>query len=94
MSISKPYYNVFEALEDDPTVADSLRLRSEMMIRLRNHIDQEGLTHEEAARHMDVNPTGINDLVNGKIEQFTIDMLVNMLSRVGIRVEFILEQAA
>ncbi len=94
MSISKPYYNVFEALEDDPAVVDNLRLRSEMMIRLRNYIDQEGIIYEEAARRMDVNLSSINDLAGGKIERFTIDLLVNMLLRVGIRVEFISEQAA
>ncbi len=35
MSLSRPYDNVFEALEDDPAVAENLRIRSEMMIRLR-----------------------------------------------------------
>jgi len=94
MSISKPYKNVFEALEDDPAVADNLRLRAEMMNELRNHIEQEGITQEEAARLMSMTQPRISDLVRGKIDRFTIDMLVNMLARVGIHVELVLKQAA
>jgi len=49
MNVSRPYENVFDALEDDPVVADNLRIRSEMMIRLRIYIDKERITQGEAA---------------------------------------------
>ncbi len=94
MSLSRPYDNVFEALEDDPSVAESLRIRTEMMIRLRDHIAQEGIGPEEVARDMGVTGDRIKDLMSGKIEHFTIDMLVNMLFRAGIHTELILRQAA
>jgi predicted XRE-type DNA-binding protein len=91
---SKRYTNVFDALEDDPVVADNLRIRSELMIQLREFIEQEHLTQEEAARHMGVTQPRISDLVRGKIERFTIDMLINMLTRVGLHVEITLKKAA
>ena len=31
MTISKGYHNVFEALEDDPAMAQNLKIRSELM---------------------------------------------------------------
>ncbi len=94
MSVSRPYDNVFEALEDDAAEADSLRIRSEMMIRLRDHIARKGFSQEEAARTMCVTEDSVNSLLNGKIDRFTIDMLVGMLSHAGIRAEFVLSEAA
>ena len=94
MSMSKRYTNVFDALEDNPVVADNLRIRSELMIQLRGIIEQEHLTQEEAARRLGVTQPRISDLVRGKIERFTIDMLVNMLTRVGLYVEITLRKAA
>jgi predicted XRE-type DNA-binding protein len=94
MSMSKPYYNVFEALEDEPVVADNLRIRSELMSNLRGYIEQEHLTQAEAAKRMGVTQPRISDLMRGKIERFTIDMLVNMLTRVKLHVEITLKQAA
>lgn len=94
MSMSKPYTNVFEALEDDPAVADNLRIRAELMLKLRGYIEQGNLTQEEAARRMGVTQPRISDLIRGKIERFTIDMLVNMLARVGLQVEILLKKAA
>jgi predicted XRE-type DNA-binding protein len=94
MSMSKPYKNIFEAIEDDPVVAENMRLRAKLMVKLRNYIKQQGMTQEEAARRMGVTQPRISDLVRGKIDRFTIDMLVNMLSHAGIHVELITDQAA
>jgi predicted XRE-type DNA-binding protein len=94
MSMSKAYKNVFEAIEDDPVVAENMRLRAKLMIKLRNYIKQQGMTQEEAARRMGVTQPRISDLVRGKIDRFTIDMLVNMLSHAGIHVELVVDQAA
>jgi predicted XRE-type DNA-binding protein len=94
MSMSKPYKNVFEAIEDDSVVAENMRLRAELMVKLRNYIKQQGMTQEEAARRMGVTQPRISDLVRGKIDRFTIDMLVNMLSHAGIHVELVADLAA
>jgi len=92
--MSKPYKNVFEAIEDDSVVAENMRLRAELMVKLRNYIKQQGMTQEEAARRMGVTQPRISDLVRGKIDRFTIDMLVNMLSHAGIHVELVADLAA
>ena len=92
--MSKPYKNIFEAIEDDPVVAENMRLRAKLMVKLRNYIKQQGMTQEEAARRMGVTQPRISDLVRGKIDRFTIDMLVNMLSHAGIHVELVADLAA
>lgn len=82
---SKRYQNVFDALEEDPAVAENLKIRAQLMIVLTRYIEQEGLTQNEAAELFGVNQPRVSDLVRGKIERFTIDMLANMLARTGKR---------
>ncbi len=83
MTISKQYSNVFEALEDDPAMAQNLKIRTELMISLRRYIEDEGLEQKKAAALFGVHQPRISDLMCGKIDKFTIDMLVNMLARIG-----------
>ena len=83
MTISKGYSNVFEVLEDDPAMAKNLKIRSELMISLRTYIGDEELGQKKAAEVFGVHQPRISDLMRGKIDKFTIDMLVNMLARIG-----------
>ena len=83
MTTSKGYRNVFEALEDDPAMAQNLKIRSELMITLRQYIEDAGLGQKEAAEVFGVYQPRISDLMRGKIGKFTIDKLVNMLARIG-----------
>jgi len=77
------YRNVFDAIESDPAVAENLKIRSQLMNALSLYIEKHKLTQREAAELFGVNQPRISDLVRGKIERFTIDMLVNMLARAG-----------
>ena len=83
MTISKAYSNVFEALEDGPAMAHNLKIRAELMNSLREFIEDEGLGQKKAAEVFGVHQPRISDLMRGKINKFTIDMLVNMLARIG-----------
>ena len=83
MTISKGYHNVFDALEDNPAMAQNLKIRSELMIALRQYIEEAGLGQKKAAEVCGVYQPRISDLMRGKIDKFTIDMLVNMLARIG-----------
>ena len=79
MTISRGYSNVFEALEDNPGMAQNLNIRSELMISLRTYIEEEGLGQKKAAEVFGVHQPRISDLMRGKIDKFTI----NMLARIG-----------
>ena len=79
--------NVFEALESDPAAAENLKIRSQLMIILSEHVRKEGLTQTQAAELFGVSQPRVSDLIRGKIERFTIDMLITMLSRTGRQVQ-------
>ena len=78
--------NVFRDLWFTEADAENLRIRSELMARLRKVIDEGGLTQARAARLLGVSQPRVSDLVRGRIELFSIDALVNLLARAGMRV--------
>ena len=80
--------NVFRDLGFSSEEAENLRIRSEMMVRLARVIDDRGLTQAEAARILGVTQPRVSDLVRGKVDLFSIDMLVNMLAKAGLQVVF------
>ena len=80
--------NVFRDLGFSNEDAENLRIRSELMARLARVINDRDLTQAEAARILGVSQPRVSDLVRGKIDLFSIDMLVNMLAKAGLQVTF------
>jgi predicted XRE-type DNA-binding protein len=78
--------NVFRDLGFPEVDAENLRIRSELMVKLRQVIDRSGLTQAAAARTLGVTQPRVSDLVRGRIDLFSIDALVSMLSKAGVRV--------
>ena len=79
--------NVFADLGFDSDEAEHLRIRSALMGTLRQVLEKRKLTQAEAAALLEVSQPRISDLVRGKIGLFSIDTLVEMLARAGVRVE-------
>ena len=80
--------NVFKDLGFDEDEAEHLRIRSALMSEVRKVIEDRGLTQVEAAEVVGVTQPRISNLVRGKIALFSIDTLIDMLARSGIRVDF------
>jgi predicted XRE-type DNA-binding protein len=80
--------NVFRDLGYGPEAAEHLRIRSVLMASLSELIQDRELTQAEAARLFGVSQPRVSDLVRGKIDLFSIDTLVDMLARAGMKVEF------
>ena len=88
------FKSVWDAIENSADDAANMKARSTLMIAISEHIRTRKLTQEQAARLFGVTQPRVSDLVRGKIERFTIDMLINMLTRAGIRVEIKVRTAA
>ena len=82
--------NVFRDLGFSPAEAEHLRVRSELMVSLQKAISARGLTQSKAAELLDVTQPRVSDLVRGRIDLFSIDTLIDMLSRLGIRAKVVL----
>lgn len=79
--------NIFEDIGFPPGEARNLKIRSLLMITAEEFIEECGLTQAQAAEIMGVSQPRISDLVRGRIGQFTIDSLINMLTNAGVPVE-------
>ena len=84
--------NVFRDLGFPADEAEHLRIRSLLMIEVRKLIEARGLTQKQAAALFGVTQPRVSDLVRGKIDLFSIDTLVDMLSSAGARVEIVVER--
>lgn len=79
--------NVFADLGFSPEEAALLAMRAELMARVREAIAAQGWTQVEAAQHLGIGQSRVSDLVRGKRDKFSLDMLVTLATRAGRRVE-------
>jgi predicted XRE-type DNA-binding protein len=90
----KRFANVWDAIEETPAQAENMKLRSTLMMALKDHIARMGLSQSEAAKLLGVMQPRISDLMRGKIELFGLDTLVNMIGAAGLHVEMRVSNAA
>jgi predicted XRE-type DNA-binding protein len=86
--------SVWDALKDSPAAAMNMTMRSDLMIALRQRIDDWNVTQAEAARRLKLTQPRLNDLIRGRIEKFSLDTLVALASEAGIVVRLNIEAAA
>ncbi len=91
---SKQFDSVWDAIEDSAVEAESMKLRSTLMIALKQHIARQGWSQAQAARRLGVTQPRVSDLVRGKIDRFGLDTLVNMAVAAGLHVEMKIADAA
>ena len=84
---AKRYESVWDAIEPTQAEAENMRVRSALMAELAAYIERTGLSQTEIARRFGVTQPRISDLVRGKIDLFSIDTLVNMLTAAGLRLD-------
>ncbi|MBU8977668.1 MULTISPECIES: helix-turn-helix transcriptional regulator [unclassified Lysobacter] len=75
--------NVFADLGFDSAEAQVLAMRADLMIELEKQLKAQGLTQTAAAKILGVSQSRVSDLVRGKAENFSLDMLVTFAARIG-----------
>ncbi len=93
-SSGSSFENVWDALEDNLAQAQTIKLRSSLMIALEKHIQRQGWTQTEVASRLGVSQPRLSDLLRGKINRFALDTLVNMAVAAGVHVELQVMEAA
>lgn len=90
---AKEYASVWDALEDSPAAAENMKIRAALMQELDAYIKEAGLTQIEAARQFGVTQPRVSDLIRGKIDLFSIDALVNMITATGLHLDLRIRKA-
>ena len=81
--------NVFIDLGYSKDEAAILQMRADLMADLRKFIKTKKLTQAEAAKIFGVSQSRVSDLITGKWEKFSLEMLIALATKVGIRVTLV-----
>lgn len=91
---NETFASIWDAIEDTPAEAENMKLRSSLMIALKQHVARSGLNQSQAAELFGVTQPRVSDLLRGKINNFGLDSLVNMAVAAGLHVEMRVKEAA
>ncbi len=75
------FYDLFE-----PNEAAELAMRSELLRALQTWLPKAG-TQTAAAKVLGVTQARVSDIKRGKIQSFSLDLLVRLAARAGLRPE-------
>ncbi|MBX3279819.1 MAG: XRE family transcriptional regulator [Acidobacteria bacterium] len=78
--------NVFVDLGFDAAEAVVLQMRSRLISDLRIYIEDNGLTQAQAAERFGISQSRVSDLVRGKWEKFSLEMLITLEARIGRKI--------
>ncbi|MEJ7668085.1 MAG: XRE family transcriptional regulator [Casimicrobiaceae bacterium] len=70
----------------DVQVDESIRLKQQLMDEIAEWMKEASVTQAAAAEVLQVPRPRVSDVVNHKLEKFTIDALVSMVRRIGKQV--------
>jgi predicted XRE-type DNA-binding protein len=79
------FSNIFDAVTDNHEKSNELQTRADLMIAIRDIITSKKWSQKQAGINMGLTQPRVSDLVNGRIEKFSIDKLMSCLYRLGFR---------
>lgn len=85
-TITKSSGNVFADLGFESAEALILEMRAKLMSDLREYIQSSGLTPPAAAKKLKIARSRVSDLMSGRWEEFSLEMLITLAARVGCKV--------
>ncbi len=91
---TKTFANVWDALSDSPEEAATMKIRSDVMIAIHDAIRAWDTTQAKAAGRLGVTQPRLNDLLQGKINKFSLDALLTLAGRAGLKVKINIRNAA
>jgi predicted XRE-type DNA-binding protein len=94
MTRRQTFANVWEAIEDSPEAAATMTMRSNVMIAITDQVRSWKATQAQAARRLGITQPRLNDLLNGKINKFSLDALMTLATRAGMKVKIDVRSAA
>jgi predicted XRE-type DNA-binding protein len=91
---NEQFSSIWDAIEDTPEAAENMKLRSSLMLALKNYLVRADINQAQAAKLFGVTQPRISDLMRGKINLFSLDTLVNMAAAAGLHIEIRILEAA
>ena len=90
----RKFSSVWDAIEDSPEQAASMKARAKLMIALSKKVSSWNISQSQAARRLDITQPRLNDLLRGRIDKFSLDALVGLAGQAGLEVRLRVRAAA
>lgn len=74
------FYDLFPAEK-----AAEMEIRAQLLIGLEQWLEKSGMTQAAAAKVLGVTQARVSDLKRGKIDRFSMDLLVRLAARAGLK---------
>jgi len=81
---SKKFGSVWDAIEDTPQQAASLRARSELLMALQSWVRESGQTQAAIAALVGISQPRMSDLMRGRLHLFSLETLMDMATTAGM----------
>lgn len=78
--------SVWDDVADTPEEAENLKVRAALIRAIRSRVTEMGWSQVGAAHNLGLTQPRVSDLFRGKISKFSLDALVDIASKLGIRV--------
>ncbi len=70
-----------------------LQFKSELLIKIKEIVETKDLKRRDLEKILDVPQPRVSDLMTGKIDRFSIEILILFLSHLGVKVALTMEVA-
>ncbi|CNI02125.1 helix-turn-helix domain-containing protein [Yersinia pekkanenii] len=77
--------------ESNTEIEQALAMKKALMTSIASWIKSEGIRQVDAATLLHVSRPKVSDVVNQKVEKFTLDSLISMAGNIGKKVILIIE---
>ncbi len=88
------FASVWDALTDTPEQAANMRWRAELALAIQGAVEGWGENCAGAAERLRVTQPHLTELLEGRLDLFTVDELATLAERVGLAVEMRIAHAA
>lgn len=85
--------NVFSDVGFSAPEAEHLKVRADLLIQIETALKARGLKPADAAKLLGISQRSLNDLVSGRIDLFSVESLIDLLARLGVRVKVVVVAA-
>ncbi len=89
VQLTKSSGNIFQDLGFSYEEAESLRLRTLLLLEIERSLKRQPFSVPELANQLGMTASQVNELLTGTLDQFTIETLLGVLWRIGSQVEII-----
>jgi predicted XRE-type DNA-binding protein len=94
MTKPQTFASVWDAIEDSREEAATMTMRSNVMIAINEKVRSWNTTQLRAAHRLGITQPRLNDLLHGKINKFSLDTLLTLATRAGLKVKIDVRSAA